>query len=109
MNSPRPSVGLPIHIAARLASLFGEAGAADLGEAPEGRLARDRVATGISPSTSTLSERDAWLITYADQVRASGVAPLQTLATFAGDTSPGSSAAFTCCRSIRGLQTTGLR
>lgn len=39
-------------------------------------------ATGPAPKTKALSERDALLITYPDQVGEPGIAPLQTLATF---------------------------
>lgn len=67
---------------ARLASLYGEAGAAGLREALEARLARHRSDAEASPIPGKLSERDALLITYADQVREPGVAPLRTLATF---------------------------
>lgn len=41
------------------------------------------------PGSGALSERDALLITYADQLREDGIAPLQTLATFCDQRLPG--------------------
>lgn len=45
-----------------------------------GELVKQYAATGLPPKTEALSERDALLITYADQVTEPGIAPLQTLA-----------------------------
>ena len=65
-----------------LRSLYGEQVGADAGRKLTELLAKH--ASVISPSSNpgTLTEQDALLITYADQVQESGVAPLQTLAPF---------------------------
>ncbi len=69
-------------MAARLLQLYGESGAADICDALQALLARHRSAAQIALVAGKLSERDALLITYADQVREPGVAPLQALAAF---------------------------
>ena len=45
-------------------------------------IARHPTAPGVPPASADLCERDALLITYADQVREPGAPPLQTLAKF---------------------------
>ncbi len=78
--------------AALLASLYGEAAARDLLPRLQEALTRWRpmVAPSDRPAVATrLTERDSLLITYADQVREPGVAPLQSLGTFAGRHLPG--------------------
>ena len=69
-------------MAARLLQLYGESGTADICDALQALLARHRSAAQIALVAGKLSERDALLITYADQVREPGVAPLQALAAF---------------------------
>jgi glucosylglycerate phosphorylase len=69
-------------MAALLTSLYGVAAGADaLGRVCE-LIARHVVAGAIRREVGALCERDALLITYADQLREPGVAPLRTLATF---------------------------
>jgi len=71
----------PDRILSHLIALYGE----QAGRSAHARLAerlayyRRRVR---SPEASALTERDALLITYGDQVRAAGIPPLQTLAEF---------------------------
>ena len=65
-----------------LCSLYGEAIDAQTAVALADLIARRRPTSQCSASSSGLSERDALLITYADQVREDGVVPLQTLAAF---------------------------
>lgn len=52
-----------------------------------------------------ITERDAVLITYGDQVRRSNEAPVRTLADFFGIHLRALSAESTSCRSIPGLRT----
>jgi sucrose phosphorylase len=65
-----------------LRALYGARGGADPAPQLEVLLARQAAMTPRQPEAKTLSERDALLITYADQVREPGVAPLRTLAAF---------------------------
>lgn len=70
-----------------LRALYGEAAAAEVIPRLSDLLARFR--PRLRPSTGArdrlaLTQRDAVLITYADQVTEPGVAPLRTLAAFAG-------------------------
>jgi len=65
-----------------LRSLYGERVGADTLRSISGLLARQPPTAATRLQTDSLSERDALLITYADQVREPGVAPLQTLAAF---------------------------
>lgn len=66
---------------ALLRSLYGETVAQATARAVGELIARHARSVTIT-SRPALSERDVLLITYADQVREPGVAPLQTLATF---------------------------
>jgi sucrose phosphorylase len=69
-------------IDALLSSLYGvRTGAATAREVGQ-LIARHRVSTHGSAGSSSLTERDALLITYADQLREPGTAPLKTLARF---------------------------
>ena len=66
-----------------LSSLYGGQVGADTGRKLGELLGRHSAAVDAGSKKSTLSERDALLITYADQVSEAGIAPLQTLASFA--------------------------
>lgn len=66
-----------------LQSLYGATVAGDTTRRLSQLIARHRAAMPRAPQGRVLSQRDALLITYADQVRASGEPPLQTLARFA--------------------------
>ncbi len=66
-----------------VASLYGPAVGASVANQVEQLVAKHKTVTMQSSGGKALSQRDALLITYADQVRASGEAPLQTLAYFA--------------------------
>jgi hypothetical protein len=66
---------------ALLRSLYSETVAQTTAQAVGELIARHAAAISV-PARTELSERDALLITYADQVRAPGVPPLQTLAAF---------------------------
>jgi len=74
-------------ISTLLASLYGEHAARTL-VADIGRLieqTRPSLSASLAPRGRIgLTQRDALLITYADQVREPGVVPLETLGTFAG-------------------------
>lgn len=65
-----------------LRSLYGDTVGGQTAAALADLIARHRTPAKFSASSSELSERDVLLITYADQVRADGGAPLQTLASF---------------------------
>ena len=67
-----------------LRSLYGATIGAETAAQLKALLAAKGSRQSPPPKTSALSERDALLITYADQVRADGIAPLQTLAMFCG-------------------------
>lgn len=82
MSSPPALAGPRTGIKALLCSLYGEAIDAQTAVALADLIARRRPTSQCSASSSGLSERDALLITYADQVREDGVVPLQTLAAF---------------------------
>lgn len=82
MNPPRPVAGSNAALAVRLLALYGESGASGICEALDALLVRHRAEVKTFPAASRLSARDALLITYADQVREPGVAPLLTLAAF---------------------------
>ncbi len=63
---------------------------------------------GQSPAAQDhWSERDAWLITYADQFHGADHNPLASLHTFSSHISGRGSTGFTSCRSTRGPLTTG--
>lgn len=66
--------------AAELQALYGPARAPALLDRLEGLLAAQRAAAPAAPPAAPLTQRDALLITYADQVQAPGEAPLRTLA-----------------------------
>jgi glucosylglycerate phosphorylase len=68
--------------AALLHSLYGETVGEQAALDVTKLIAGHSAALKSLPGDGTLSERDALLITYADQVRDDGVAPLQTLAAF---------------------------
>ena len=65
-----------------LRSLYGEQLGADTARKLDDLIARHAGKSGPPSTSSTLSERDVLLITYADQVREPGIAPLRTLAAF---------------------------
>jgi len=65
-----------------LCSLYGERTGADTLRQISELLARQPRTEGAGRRNGSLSERDALLITYADQLREPGVAPLRTLAAF---------------------------
>ena len=65
-----------------LCSLYGERTGADTLRQISELLARPTPTEGAVPRNGSLSERDALLITHADQVHEPRVAPLQTLAAF---------------------------
>ena len=67
-----------------LHSLYGEQVGPDTARKLEELIARHAGRSSPRAAASPLSERDALLITYADQVREPGVAPLRTLTTFCG-------------------------
>ncbi len=69
-------------IANLLGSLYGETVGADTGRRIAELLARHAANTSLYPKAGALSERDAMLITYADQVCEPGGAPLRTLVAF---------------------------
>jgi glucosylglycerate phosphorylase len=82
MASPESNRMSRARIASLLQSLYGDPVGADTSRKIEELIAR-HAATVVAPSVAQpLSERDALLITYADQVQEMGVAPLQTLAAF---------------------------
>lgn len=67
-----------------LEALYAPADADALAAGLAARIERFRVADGAGGGAAApLTERDALLITYADQVRAPGEAPLATLGHFA--------------------------
>lgn len=79
---PPPTTAIPHARRAQLLRvLYGERGA-DTARQLEALLARYAATAPRQPEAKPLSERDALLITYADQVREPGVAPLRTLAAF---------------------------
>ena len=82
MKPPQFNAPAYSKISALLTSLYGEQVGADTAQKLEELIAR--LAGGLNPlfAASALSERDALLITYADQVSEPGVAPLRTLANF---------------------------
>lgn len=65
-----------------LRSLYGEAIGPETSKQLQQLIARHSTALKARPPARELSQRDALLITYADQVREEGVAPLRTLAAF---------------------------
>lgn len=68
-----------------LTEIYGKAVAAAWWPRVEALLARFRLAASFTATPACeLTERDALLITYADQVRQPGQAPLRTLADFCG-------------------------
>jgi hypothetical protein len=67
---------------ALLRSLYGATVGGHTAAQPADLLAAKHIGQKPLRKTSGLSERDALLITYADQVREDGIAPLRTLATF---------------------------
>ncbi|MEO8427939.1 MAG: sugar phosphorylase [Verrucomicrobiota bacterium] len=67
---------------ALLRSLYGGPVGADTSQKLGELLARQATDVTPSPKPGSLREREALLITYADQVRENGSAPLQTLARF---------------------------
>jgi len=67
---------------ALLRSLYGEMGAREIDRKLSELIAGQPPASNPTPEASSLSERDALLITYADQLSEPGVAPLQTLSKF---------------------------
>jgi len=69
-------------LAALLRSLCGEQIGTETIAGLRELISRQAAAGTPCPRAGTLSERDALLITYADQVREPGVAPLRTLASF---------------------------
>jgi glucosylglycerate phosphorylase len=69
-------------IDALLRSLYGATVGGHTAAQLAGLIAANRTEQKSPRKTSGLSERDALLITYADQVREDGVAPLRTLASF---------------------------
>lgn len=70
-----------------LTSLYGEAAASELEKAIEILVKRSREdrLPEVSSHKSQLTEADCMLITYGDQVRASGESPLYTLTNFLSD------------------------
>ena len=67
-----------------LAFLYGEAAAPELEEAVEmlARRSRPNCSSAVSAKKNELTEADCMLITYGDQVRATGEPPLATLTNF---------------------------
>jgi glycosidase len=63
-------------------SLYGERDGAEAIDGIRELVARAASAGAVPPPAEALSERDALLIAYADQLREPGVAPLRTLAAF---------------------------
>lgn len=82
MSSPPDTLSPRSRIDALLRSLYGEAVGGHIAAQLADLLATEHTAQTSAHPGSALSERDALLITYADQVREDGVAPLRTLATF---------------------------
>lgn len=84
MNSPGDETipAPPTRIAALLRSLYGGAGGAQAALDVRELIARHAAVLKVLSGGGALSERDALLITYADQLGEAGVAPLQTLAAF---------------------------
>jgi sucrose phosphorylase len=78
----------PNNLRSHLSFLYGEAAARAAFERLSAMLESYHPQIPI-PASSALSQRDAILITYGDQVRQSGVPPLQTLAGFCEDHLPG--------------------
>jgi len=76
-NTPQPG-----KIRALLTLLYGEPSGEGVTRAVGELIARHGAVHQASTVINSLTERDALLITYADQVREPGVAPLQTLAAF---------------------------
>jgi hypothetical protein len=62
-------------IASLLQSLYGDSVGADTSRKVEELIARHAATVVAPPVAQPLSERDALLITYADQVQETGVAP----------------------------------
>lgn len=82
VSSPPETPSPRSRIDALLRPLFGEtAGGQTAGQLAD-LIAGKRTEQRSPRKTSELSERDALLITYADQVREDGIAPLRTLASF---------------------------
>lgn len=82
MKSSATSASLKSKLTVLLESLYGEM-IGDQSFRDVGALvARYDAIIKTLPGSGALSERDALLITYADQLREDGIAPLQTLATF---------------------------
>ncbi|MBI3850549.1 MAG: sugar phosphorylase [Verrucomicrobia bacterium] len=74
--SPRPRID------ALLRLLYGESVGGHIAAQLADLIAGKRTKQESPRKTAALSERDALLITYADQVREDGIAPLRTLASF---------------------------
>ena len=77
-SAPRTKIRSLLH------ALYGEGVGSQIASDLTELIARVAAPRRIPSHPDALSERDALLITYADQVREPGVAPLQTLAEFAG-------------------------
>jgi glucosylglycerate phosphorylase len=84
MKPPASCASAHSRISALLGSLYGERVGADTARKLEDLIARHAPRIAAHPKLGPLSERDALLITYADQVSEPDVAPLHTLATFCG-------------------------
>ena len=80
-SSPKPSTPASRR-ETLLRSLYGGTAADRTAAQVAELIARRRAAQTSAQLNSALTEKDALLITYADQVREDGVAPLQTLAAF---------------------------
>jgi sucrose phosphorylase len=82
VNPPGEESNPQQRVAARLRSLYGKTIGKQVALDASRLIARHSAGLKTRPGSRALSERDALLITYADQVREDGVAPLRTLAGF---------------------------
>lgn len=82
MNPPGEESNPHKRTAALLRSLYGDKIGAQTARDVSALIAQNSAAIKTLPGSGTLSERDALLITYADQVREDRVAPLRILAAF---------------------------
>src|SRR2546422_11311873 len=82
VSSPPETPSPRSRIDALLRSLYGETAGGQTAAQLADLIAGKRTEQSSPRKTSALSERDALLITYADQLREDGIAPLRTLASF---------------------------
>lgn len=82
MKPSATSASLKSKLTVLLESLYGEMIGDQTFRNVGALVARHDAIIKTLPGSGALSERDALLITYADQLREDGIAPLQTLATF---------------------------